>query len=168
MLSLTFGFLSSRTGLEWFDLVLDFVYSNAQVLQRSRNLGHIGNMRELMEEFHHATMLNTRFTAAFLPTMIRFMQLNPHLGPLKLVGLCWDSRCILCPHTMDFDHQKRQFSSKVKDNAVIKLAVAGLDGVQRFIYMTSCSISPAMTDEGLCSFLIDLETNHGESPFHLI
>ena len=156
-----FGFASKSTAINWFDLVLDFVYSNAPVLQRSRNLSNFGNMGEIMEEFHGATMRNTRCSAAFLPTMHRFEQLNPHLGPQKLVCISWDSRCILCPHTSSFDHQKRMFSSKVKDNAIIKLAAAGLDGIQRFIYLTSASISPAMTDEGLCSFLIDLETNHG-------
>jgi hypothetical protein len=116
---------------------------------------------ENLEELHSATMLNTRFCAAFLPILRRFEQNNPHLGPLQLVGMSWDSRHVHCPHTSSFDHQRRIYSTKIMDNAIIKLAVAGLDGKQRFIYMTSGSISPALTDEGLCSFLIDLEINQG-------
>ena len=161
ILSLMFGFSSAQTAWNWFDFVLDFIYSNAGVLQRSRNLSNPGNMAEIMEEFHGATMRNTRFTAAFLPTMQRFEQQNPHLGPQKLVCISWDSRCVLCPHTLSFDHQKRIFSSKVQNNAITKIVATGLDGIQRFCYMSGASISPANTDEGVCSFLIDLETNQG-------
>ena len=144
----------------------DFVYDNAHVLQRSRNLSNIGNMVELLEELHNATMLNTRFTAAFTPAKQRFEQLNPHLGPQKLVCMCWDSRCVFCHHTSSFDQQKRVFSTKVNDNAIIKLVVSGLDEIQRVIFMSSASISPAATDEGLCSFLIDLEANQGMRHCH--
>ena len=161
LLGLMFG-CSSQTAQDRFNMVLDFIYANSSVLQRSRNLGNVGNLTEVLEEFHNATMLNTRFTAAFLPTLRRFEQLNPHLGPLKLVCICWDSNCVLCCHTSSFDHQKRMFSTKIKDNAIIKLAATGLDGIRRFLYVAGASISPSCTDEGLCSFLIDLETNQGK------
>ena len=161
MLGLMFG-CNQMSAQNWFNIVLDFIYANSLVLQRSRNLGNVGNLTQVLEELHHATMLNTRFTAAFLPTLQRFLQLNPHLGQLKLVGICWDSNCVLCPHTSSFDHQKRIFSTKVHDNAIIKLCATGLDGKRRFMYIASASISPACTDEGLCSFLVDLETNQGE------
>ena len=138
-LALTYGFSSQRTAQHWFDLILDFIYDNSYVLQRSRNLGNLGNMTELLEECHAATMSNSRFATAFLPVMNRYYQqqrlIDPNFVYPKLVGFCWDSRCVLCPHSSSFDHQRRMFSSKVKDNAIIKLACAGLDGVQRFIYM---------------------------------
>ena len=161
VLGVMFGGVSASTVLRWFDLVVDYVYVNAPVLRRSRNLSAPNNIIELLEEQHAATMRCTRFTASFLPTMREFERLNPHLGPQKLTGHSWDSRHLKTPHSSSFDFQRRTFSSKIQDNAIYKLACAGLDSVQRFIYCTAASISPANTDEGICSFIIDLETNQG-------
>ena len=106
-------------------------------------------------------MRNTRFTATFTPVMQHVQQMNPQLGQLKLVGACWDTRAVKCAHSSDFNFQPRSHCTKIKDNALVKLACCGLDGVQKFVYLTAASISPSNTDEALCSYLLDLETNQG-------
>ena len=83
------------------------------------------------------------------------------LGHLKLCGVCWDSRHIPIHHCICFPLQKRTFSTKLSDNAIVKLAACGLDGIQKFVYLTTASISPSNTDEAMASFLIDFETNTG-------
>ena len=157
-----YGGTSASTVLRWFYLVVDYVYANSPILLRSRNLSALNNMTELLEDFHGATMRNTRFSAAFIPTMNEAIRQNPQLGDLKPVCISWDSRHVKTPHSVSFDFQRRTFSTKIGDNAVVKLAAAGLDALQRFIYLTTASVSPANTDEAISRFLIDLETNQGK------
>ena len=166
ILGLIYGSSGASTMLNWFHLVLDHVYQNSLLLIRSRNLGNPNNMRALLEELHQVTMHNSRFAATFMPILNEAARRNPLLvqnGPLKLVGGGWDSRHILIPHSICFDHQRRQFSSKVSGNAIVKTAMCGLDGKQKFHHTVSASISPANTDEGLCGFLMDLEATTGTS-----
>ena len=168
VLGVMFGGVAACTVLRWFDLVVDYVYVHAPVLRHSRNLSAPNNMIPLLEEQHAATMRCTRFTATFLPTMREFERLNPHLGPQKLVGESWDGRHLKTPHSSCFDFQRRTYSTKVHDNAIVKLAAAGLDAIQRFMYCTAASISPANTDESISSFIIDLETNQGTNMWSVL
>ena len=160
VLGLMFG-CGSSTISDWFHLVLDYIYQNSPLLVRSRNLSNPANMRELLEEVHYATMMNTRFATSFLPTMQEAIRRNPNLQGYKLCGCSWDSRHILIAHCICFDHQKRQYSSKVCNNAIVKTAMCDMCGKQKFHYTVSASISPANTDESLCGFLIDLENATG-------
>ena len=161
-LEMLFGGVSARTLDTWFHLVLNYVYSFSPVLLRSRNLSNVNNLRAVLEELHGATMRNTRAATSFTPTMLEVMRQNPHLGILKLVIVIWDSRHIKCDHSISFNFQKSSFSSKIGDNAVVKMVACGMDAKEKFVYMTTASISPAHTDEALCSFIMDLETNQGK------
>lgn len=162
ILEMIFGGTNRRTLHSWFHMVIDYIYCHSPILIRSRNLSNPNHMMALLEELHGATMRNTRCASTFLPTMLEFIRQNPLLGWMKLVVMSWDSRHILTPHSMDFDEQKRSWSTKVSDNAIVKLACSGMDSIQKFVYMCSASISPANTDEALASFLIDLEGNQGK------
>ena len=130
-------------------------------VDRSRNLSNPNNMKAVLEELHGATLRNTRATAAFLPTMFQAQQQNPQLGQLKLVVIAWDTRHVKSQHSSSFNFQRRSFSTKIGDNAVVKIAACGLDSKQKFVYLTSASISPSNTDEALCSYLIDMEATQG-------
>ena len=157
-----FGGTSSDTLQKWFNLVLEYTYINSPILRRSRNLSNPNHMRAVLEELHAATLRNTRATASFTPTMLEVQRLNPHLGSLKLVVVVCDSRHIKCHHSICFFFQRRTYSTKIGNNAVVKLVACGLDGKQKFIYLTAASISPSNTDEAVCSFLLDMETNQGD------
>ena len=161
-LELLFGGASAHTLRDWFNMVVDYVYTNSPILIRSRNLSAPHHMTALLEELHSATMRNTRCATAFLPTMLETMRQNPNLGNLKLVVVSWDSRHIKTQHSSSFDFQKRSYSSKIGNNAIVKLAATGADSVQRFIFMTTASTSPSNTDEAMASFLLDFETNQGK------
>jgi hypothetical protein len=163
VLGIMYGGAVDTTMMRWFYLVLDFVYSNLPVLTRSRNLTGQNHLGDILEELHGATMRNTRFSTTFTPTMIEAMRVNPQLGQLKLVGICWDSRHLLVPHSINFNFQKRTFSTKIGDNAIVKLAACGLDSIQKFIYLTTCSISPTHADGAICRYVMDLEANQGEN-----
>ena len=109
---------------------------------------------------------NTRFTSSFTPTMQEAMRRNPQLGNLKLVGICWDSRHIKTQHPIDFKFQRRSYSTKIHNNAIVVLSACGLDAIEKFVYLTAASVSPANTDEALASFIIDLETDYGKYYLH--
>ena len=158
---LLFGDAEHKTISKWFDDILDSVYQTSPLLVRSRNLSNPNNLRELLEDMHSASVRNTRFSASFTPTMNEAMRRNPLLGNLQLVGCMWDSRTIKIPKSQDFDQQRREYSTKIKCNGIVKIAASGLDGKQKFQYLTTNSISPACTDEAMSSFLIDLETTQG-------
>ena len=160
-LGLLFGDAEHKTISSWFDDILDSVYQTSPLLVRSRNLSNPNNLRDLLEDMHSASVRNTRFSASFTPTMNEVMRRNPLLGHLHLVGCMWDSRTILIPKSQDFDQQRREYSTKIKSNGIIKIAASGLDGKQKFQYLTTNSISPACSDEAMSSFLIDLETTQG-------
>ena len=163
VLGIMFGGSVDTTMIKWFYLVLDFVYTNSAVLTRSRNLTGGFHLLEILEELHGATLRNTRFTAAYTPTMNEVMRANPQLGQLKLVGTIWDSRSLRIPHSLDFNFQKSSYSTKIGDNAILKIAACGMDSIQKFIYLTTCSISPRNADGAICRYLMDLEANQGKA-----
>ena len=82
--------------------------------------------------------------------------------PLKLVVVLWDSRHVKCQHSTSFNFQRRSYSTKIGNNAVVKIAACGCDSIQKFVYMTAASISPANTDEAMTRFLMDMETTQGK------
>ena len=157
-----FGGTSTTTLNRWFHLVVDFIYRTSLVLIRSRNLGNPINLRAVLEEMHGGSMRNTRFSASFTPTMREVERRNPHLGTLKLCGVIWDSRAIKTEHSISFPFQRRSFSTKISDNAIVELAACGMDSLKKFVYMTTASISPVNADEAMASYLIDMETNQGK------
>ena len=161
VLGIMYGGSVDTTMMRWFYLIHDFVYTNSAVLRRSRNLTGANHLTAILEELHGATLRNTRFTAAYTPTMNEAMRANPQLGQLKLVGMIWDSRSLECPHSVDFNFQRSSYSTKIGDNAILKIAACGMDGIQKFIYLTTCTISPRNADGAICRYLMDLEATQG-------
>ena len=165
-MELMFGGVSRNTLNQWFHMILHYIYTNDPLLLRSRNLSNPVNLKALFEELHAITLRNTRFTSSFTPTMQEAMRRNPQLGNLKLVGICWDSRHIKTQHPIDFKFQRRSYSTKIHNNAIVVLSACGLDAIEKFVYLTAASVSPANTDEALASFIIDLETDYGKYYLH--
>jgi hypothetical protein len=98
-----YGGSVDTTMMRWFYLIHDFVYTNSDVLRRSRNLTGANHLTAILEELHGATLRNTRFTAAYTPTM----------------------------------------------------------NEAKFIYLTTCTISPRNADGAICRYLMDLEATQG-------
>ena len=161
-LQLFFGDVADGTLERWFHCVLDFIYSQGSLLDDLRHLSHHLVMRDILEDLHSATVNNSRCYAAFLPMLQDFMNRNPHLGQLKLVLIGWDSNHIPISHTSCFTHQQRLYSTKIHDNAIVKLVGCGMDAKGRFLFMLAASTSPSCTDQGLARYLLNVEATQGE------
>ena len=120
-LHLFFGDLGDGTVERWFHCVLDYIYSQGNLLQDLRRLSQNQPMTRILDALHAATAANSRCCAMFIPMMQRFQAQNPLLPQHRLVVVDWDSRHIPIPHTSCFSHQQRLFSTKIHGNAVVKL-----------------------------------------------
>ena len=116
----------------------------------------------IFEYLHAATRANSRCYHAFQPVVEQYMANNPQAGHMKLVVIAWDSRHIPVPHSSSFDHQTRLYSTKIHDNAIVKLVGSAMDAKAVFLYMFSASTSPSNTDESSTRYLLQVEENHGE------
>ena len=161
-LQLFFGDVGDGTLERWFHCVLDYVYAHGNLLIDLRQLANNQTMRRILEDLHSATVANSRCYAVFGPMLQNYMNLNPHLGFVKLVVIAWDSKHIPIPHTFCFSHQQRLYSTKIHGNAAVKLVGAGMDGIGRFLFMLAASTSPSCTDQGMARYLLHVEANQGK------
>ena len=124
-LQLFFGDVGDGTLERWYHAVLRFIYAQGALLQRLRHLSNIPNMTRILDDLHEATAANSRCYTVFGRMLRRYMIQNPHLGEVKLCVCAWDTRHIPIPHSSCFSHQSRLFSTKIHNNAIVKLVGAG-------------------------------------------
>ena len=128
-----------------------------------RDLSNILVKTDIMNELVNATALDEKFSAAYAGWVQTFHRQNPNQGQKLLTCVAFDSRLIRTQSSLSFDHQKRTYTTRTNSNGLLKTGGAALDGSQKYIYVTSASISPSHTDESLCSHIVNLETNSGTS-----
>jgi hypothetical protein len=160
-LQLFFGDVGDGTLERWFHCILDFIYSQGNLLRDLRHLSNNQTMMHVLEDLHTATAANSRCYAVFQPILQNYMNQNPHLGQVKLVVIPWDSRHIPIPHTSCFSHQLLLYSTKIHGNAIVKLVGSGMDAKGRFLFLLAASTSPACTDQGIARYLLQVEANQG-------
>ena len=161
VMQIMFGMRSTTPVLEWFYFLLEWTYVNSPIIQRMRNLSHPQVKWDIMNELVNATLLDEKFTAVYSDWVQRYNNSHPNQAPKRLTCVSFDSRVIKSPSSLSFDHQKRTFTTRINKNGMLKLVGAALDGSQKYMYMTSASISPAHTDESLCSSILHFEANSG-------
>ena len=116
----------------------------------------------IFEYLHAATRANSRCYHSFQTVKDRYMANYPQTGHMKLVVIAWDSRHIPVPHSRSLDHQTRLSSTKIHDNANVKLVGSNMDAKAVFLYMFTASTSPSNIDESSTRYLLKVEENQGE------
>ena len=109
-------------------------------------------MTDALEDAHRATMQNSRAAAMFAPLC------RP--GE-TLVVLVWDSWSVKIQKPSNHWILKTTFSTKHHGNSFSRLEAVDLEGRPVFTQLLSASISPRATDESMCFFNVDLETQAG-------
>ena len=156
-----FGLRSKATVKKWFYFLLEWVYMNSPIIQRMQNLSNPQVKLDIMNELVCATLLDEKFSAVYSGWVQRYNNSNPNQVPKRLTCVSYDSKVIKTPSSLSFDHQKRTFTTRINKNGMLKLVGAALDGTQKYIYVTTASISPAHTDESLSSSILHFEANSG-------
>ena len=110
--------------------MIDYIYEHDQYLIRCRNLdidryllltihyelvtiitllNLLRNLREMLDEAHHATLLNARAAETFAPLLQHPAQ--------KIVVFSWDSTSLSTCRSSNQNLQKRTYSTKINSNA---------------------------------------------------
>ena len=114
--------------------ILKWFIEHDPILQRNRNLSNPANLANLLEDAAIAVDQYPRVRGVF--------NTGPHRG-LRLAILLLDGRHIRVPHSTDYYFQRRTHSTKIHNNAVVKLTVADVTGMPLFSTPLSASFSPA-------------------------
>ena len=126
-----------------------------------RDLSDDAKFLRILEELHNATRANERCYHAFQGHLDEYMAQNPQLGFVKLIVIAWDTKHIPVMHSTCFEHQTRLYSTKIHDNAIVKLVGCGMDGIAKFLFMLNASTSPSCNDQGIASYFLEVENNQG-------
>ena len=109
-------------------------------------------MIQTLEEIHRATMMNPRAAAEYAP-------LVPPGN--KLCVQVWDSYPIKFEKPGNHRDQRSSWSTKHHGNSLSRLESVDLEGRPVFTLPLSASTSPRATDESMCFFVLQLETQAG-------
>ena len=109
-------------------------------------------MIQTLEEIHRATMMNPRAAAEYAP-------LVPPGN--KLCVQVWDSYPIKFEKPGNHRNQRSSWSTKHHGNSLSRLESVDLEGRPVFTLPLSASTSPRATDESMCFFVLQLETQAG-------
>ena len=129
------------------------------------------HFRQMLEDSHHATVLNARSFASYAPLLQ-----NP---ADKLVVLSWDSTDLPICHSSNQALQKQSYTTKSNSNALHRFASSLTDtltcyccylsrmecsdmtGIPQFSLVLTASISPTCTDESICWNICDDDATLG-------
>ena len=111
-------------------------------------------MRDLLEEAHRATLMNTRASEVYAELC---------RNGEKLVVIAWDSWAIKIQKPTNHADQRATWSTKKHCNSCTRMEACDLEGRPVFALNLCSSCSPRSTDEALSFFTADLEGRAGLS-----
>jgi hypothetical protein len=145
-----FGMSDHQAG-QAFNIVLDNIYTNHDLLVLGRTLALPGSLAEIFDFLIQATNRNEKLRTFWQPTLDQYCQNHGlPLGSMLLCLMAWDSRHVRQQKSLnDFHDLQNLFSTKVHGQAIVVTVATGLDGKGVWMAPVGASSSHRNTDESL-------------------